>query len=230
MIGERGARIESAANMLLRLARHGESEGNFAGSLQGSRFDTPLSARGRRQAEALAIRLADEGIDGVFTSPMVRAKETAGIVAAPHGLGVTVDADLVEFDWGAWSGRPFDGALEQEVSAVRTRWRAGETDLAPPSGESPVRAAVRAERFLARLRASAARAPLVVAHGRFNRILMALLLGRPLSRMDEIRQRNGSLSVFEWDGDGPARPVVLDDVGHLPAPIQTVSVLSDSVK
>jgi broad specificity phosphatase PhoE len=216
--------------MLIRLARHGESEGNFAGSLQGSRFDTPLSARGRRQAEALAIRLADEGVDAVWSSPMVRAKETASVVAAPHGISLSIDADLVEFDWGIWSGRPFDGALEQEVSAVRARWRAGEIDLAPSDGESPSRAGLRAERFLSRLKGTGARAPLVVAHGRFNRILMAVVLGRSLARMDEIRQRNGSLSVFEWDGSAPATPVLLDDVSHIPAAYQTISVLSDSVK
>jgi broad specificity phosphatase PhoE len=216
--------------MRIRLVRHGESEGNFSGSLQGSRFDTPLSGRGRKQAEALAIRLADEGIDAVWSSPMGRARETASIVAAPHGITLSVDADLVEFDWGGWSGRPFDGALEQEVTAVRARWRAGETDLAPDGGESPANAGARAARFLARLKATGALAPLVVAHGRFNRILMTVLLGRPLSRMDEIRQRNGSLSVFEWDGASPASAIVLDDVSHIDARLQSVSVLSDSVK
>jgi len=48
--------------------------------------------------------------------------------------------------------------------------------------------------------------------------------------MDEIRQRNGSLSAFEWDGTAPATPVLLDDVGHIPGTIQTDSILSDSVK
>jgi hypothetical protein len=48
--------------------------------------------------------------------------------------------------------------------------------------------------------------------------------------MDEIRQRNGSLSAFEWDGSAPAKPLLLDDVSHLPPSIRTVSVLSDSVK
>jgi broad specificity phosphatase PhoE len=216
--------------MLVRIARHGESEGNFAGSLQGSRVDTPLSTRGRGQAECLAARLAGEAIDAVWASTMIRARETAAIVAAPLGLGVSLDADLVEFDWGVWSGRPYDGAIEKEVSGVRRRWRAGEADLSPSGGESPARVAVRADRFLARLRASGARAPLVVAHGRFNRILMTRLLGRELGRMDEIRQRNGSLSVLEWDGSGPATPLLLDDVSHLPPDFQTVSVLSDGVK
>ena len=216
--------------MLVRIARHGESEGNFAGSLQGSRFDAPLSARGIRQAEYLAIRLAGEAIDAVWASPLIRARETAAIVAAPLGLGVSLDADLVEFDWGVWSGRPYDGAIEKEVSGVRARWRAGETELSPAGGESPAHTAVRADRFLARLQASEAHAPLIVAHGRFNRILMTRLLGRELGRMDEIRQRNGSLSVFEWDGSRPAKPLLLDDVSHLPPSIRTVSVLSDSVK
>ena len=216
--------------MLVRIARHGESEGNFAGALQGSRFDTPLSVRGTRQAEYLAIRLGGEAIDAVWASPMIRARETAAIVAGPLGLGVSLDGDLVEFDWGVWSGRPYNGAIEKEVSGVRARWRAGETELSPAGGESPARTAVRADRFLARLKASGASAPVIVAHGRFNRILMTRLLGRELGRMDEIRQRNGSLSAFEWDGVRPATPLFLDDVSHLPPEIQTVSVLSDSVK
>jgi len=216
--------------MLVRIVRHGESEGNFAGSLQGSRLDTPLSALGLRQAECLAARLAGEAIDAVWASPMVRARETAAVVAAPLGLGVLLDADLVEFDWGIWSGRPFTGEIEKEVSDVRARWRAGETEVSPSGGESPARAAVRADRFLGRLSGSGANAPLVVAHGRFNRILMTRLLGRELGRMDEIRQRNGSLSAFEWDGSAPARALLLDDVSHLPPELQTVSVLSDSVR
>ncbi len=216
--------------MILRLVRHGESEGNFAGSLQGSRLDTHLSETGRRQAECLAARLAGEGIDAVWASPMIRARETAGAVAAVLGLDVLLDPDLVEFDWGAWSGRPYDGEIEKEVSGVRARWRAGETELSPSGGESPARAALRADRSLARLLSSGARAPLVVAHGRFNRILMTRLLGRALSRMDEIRQRNGSLSVFDWDGSRPAVPLLLDDISHQPPEIQNVSVLSDSAK
>ena len=216
--------------MLVRLVRHGESEGNFAGSLQGSRLDTPLSETGRRQAQALAEHLAGSGIDAVWASPMLRARETADAVAKVVGLGVSLDPDLVEFDWGAWSGRPYDGEIEKEVSGVRARWRAGEIDLAPQGGESPARAALRADRFLARLRASGAKAPLVVAHGRFNRILITRLLGRPLSKMDEIRQRNGSLSVFDWDGAAPAEALLLDDISHQPPEIRNVSVLSDSAR
>lgn len=216
--------------MRIQLVRHGESEGNVAATLQGCRLDTPLSARGRRQAESLAIRLQAEDVDTVVSSPMMRAKETAEIIAAPHGLGITLDTDLVEFDWGTWTGRLLDEEMEREVAGLRARWRSGDTELAPPGGETPLRAAQRARRFLARLKGTGPLAPLVVAHGRFNRILMAVLLGRDLSRMDEVRQRNGSVSVFEWDGDGAARPALLDDVEHLSADLRVVTGVNESVR
>src|SRR5712692_17705 len=119
--------------MRVFLVRHGESEGNFAGTLQGSRSDTPLGPRGVEQVRLLARRLAREALDAAFTSPMVRALQTAEILAAKHdGLRVAVDADLLEFDWGTWSGQPLDPELEAEVAAVRSRWKAGETGLEPP--------------------------------------------------------------------------------------------------
>lgn len=211
--------------MRLGLIRHGESEGNVAVTLQGCRIDARLSPRGRKQAEALAVRLAEHPVDCVVSSPMVRARETAAIVEAPHGVGVAVDVELVEFDWGVWTGRPLDEDLERQVGEIRARWRSGDVDVRTPGGESPVLAAERARRVLARIAARKAGAPLVVAHGRFNRILMTVLLGRDLSRMDEIRQRNGSLSLFEWDGSAPATPLLLDDVDHIAADDVTDSVL-----
>jgi broad specificity phosphatase PhoE len=216
--------------MRLCLIRHGESEGNVAATLQGCRLDTPLSPRGRKQAESLSIRLLQEPIDAVVASPMCRARETAEIVAAPHGLGVSTDSDLLEFDWGSWTGRSLDEEMERHVAELRARWRAGEVEVHPPGGESPIKAAERAGRFLARLRSRGALGPLVVAHGRFNRVLMTRILGRDLSRMDEIRQRNGSVSIFELDEDGHATSVSLDDVEHLSAELQVVTGANDSVR
>jgi broad specificity phosphatase PhoE len=216
--------------MLLRLVRHGESEGNLSGTLQGSRLDFRLSGRGRRQAEALAIRLAEEPIDLVVASPMARAKETAEILAAPHGLGVLVDPDLVEFDWGVLTGLPFDESMEQRVAELRRRWRAGETELAAPNGESPSAAAARVSRLLARLAARGPSAPVLVAHGRINRVLMTVLLGRDISRMDEVRQRNGCISTIEWTLDLAGSPLGLDDVSHIPSETQSLRVGGESLK
>ena len=225
----RGSRPRIRA-VRLYIVRHGESRGNLAGTLQGSRVDEPLSPRGIRQAEALSTRLSAEPIDAAFASPMIRARETAEIVSAPHGLPIAFDTDLLEFDWGVWCGRPLDDAMEREVAAIRARWRAGDLEAAPADGESPAAAGRRAARFLERLSGLQATHALVVAHGRFNRILMATLLSRPLSRMDEIRQRNGSLSTFDWNGRGSVTPVLLDDVGHIPPDLRSTAGGSDSLK
>jgi broad specificity phosphatase PhoE len=213
----------------LYIVRHGESLGNLAGTLQGSRIDEPLSPRGLKQAEALSERLASEPIDTLFASPMIRARQTAEILNLPHRAPVFIDADLVEFDWGVWSGHPLNRELEREVADIRARWRSGDLEAFPEGGESPAMAGRRAARFLERLSAVPAKFALVVAHGRFNRILMATLLLRPLERMDEIRQRNGSLSAFDWI-EGLATPVVLDDVAHIPPGLRSVAGGSDSLK
>ncbi len=198
--------------------------------LQGSRVDEPLSPRGVGQAQALAARLAPAPIDRVFASPLLRARQTAEIVGGARAVPLTIDPDLVEFDWGVWSGRPLDAGMEREVAAIRARWRAGDVDAGPEGGESPSAVSRRAGRFLKRLHEARIAHVLVVAHGRFNRILMATLLARPLSRMDEIRQRNGSLSSFDWNGDRSVVPVLLDDVGHIPADLRSVGGGSDSLK
>jgi probable phosphoglycerate mutase len=87
----------------LLLVRHGETDWNAAGRLQGQ-TDAPLNEHGRRQAATVAGRLAGDGVAAVYTSDLVRAKETAEIIGATLRLGVVVDPDLRERDWGSWEG------------------------------------------------------------------------------------------------------------------------------
>jgi broad specificity phosphatase PhoE len=87
----------------LLLVRHGETDWNAAGRLQG-RTDRPLNDFGRRQAAALADRLADDGVAAIYTSDLARARETAEIVASRLELPVIADPALRERDWGTWEG------------------------------------------------------------------------------------------------------------------------------
>jgi broad specificity phosphatase PhoE len=87
----------------LLLVRHGETDWNAVGRLQGQ-TDRPLSEFGRRQARRLADELADERLEAIYSSDLVRARETAEIVARPLGLPVNLDPDLREKDWGTWEG------------------------------------------------------------------------------------------------------------------------------
>jgi broad specificity phosphatase PhoE len=87
----------------LLLVRHGETDWNAVGRLQGH-TDRPLSDFGRRQAEQLAGELEDEPLDAIYASDLARARETAAIAGERLGLPVVLDPDLREKDWGTWEG------------------------------------------------------------------------------------------------------------------------------
>jgi 2,3-bisphosphoglycerate-dependent phosphoglycerate mutase len=95
----------------LLLVRHGETDWNAEGKLQGH-TDRPLNEYGRRQAQALADRLAAEQVDALYASDLCRARETAEILGERLGLSVDVDPDLREKNWGTWEGLTSDERLE----------------------------------------------------------------------------------------------------------------------
>ena len=87
----------------LLLVRHGETDWNADGRLQGQ-TDRPLSDFGRRQARRLADELAAEDFEAIYSSDLARARETAEIVGERLGLEAALDPDLREKDWGTWEG------------------------------------------------------------------------------------------------------------------------------
>ena len=85
------------------LVRHGQTDWNAERRVQGH-SDTPLNEQGRAQARLLAEQLADRQIDAVYSSDLLRAYETARIIAERHGLEVTAIRDLRERHFGTWEG------------------------------------------------------------------------------------------------------------------------------
>lgn len=147
----------------LLLVRHGETDWNAEGRLQGH-TDRPLNPWGREQAKRLAERLAGDGIAAVYASDLARARETAEIVGERLGLPVVLDADLREKHWGTWEG--LTGAERASVEYV---------------GESSEE---HAERMLRAVRRIAERHPdqriLVVTHGGSMRRVQAAVYGMAL--------------------------------------------------
>jgi probable phosphoglycerate mutase len=104
----------------LLLVRHGETDWNAEGRLQGH-TDRPLNEYGRRQAKELADRLAGEDpVDAIYASDLARAKETAEIVGERLGLPVVVDVDLREKHWGNWEGLTGDERAAIEFAGEST--------------------------------------------------------------------------------------------------------------
>ena len=159
----------------LILARHGETDWNRENRFQG-RADPPLNALGRRQSAELADALAGEAIARVYTSPLRRASETAGIVADRLGLEVEPLEPLQEIDVGAWSG-----LTREEVAATFPAEYARWLERAPHGFENGETYEQLAARVVPAIRDLAARHPsetvLVVTHGGPSRVLQAHAAG-----------------------------------------------------
>ena len=119
---------------MILLARHGETAENRERRFQGQK-DVPLNERGREQARALADQAAGEGIAGLYTSPLVRARETAEIVGAALGLEPRPDDRLKEVDVGDWQDRLKEDIAREEPELWAAFGRGGE-DWRFPGGES----------------------------------------------------------------------------------------------
>lgn len=99
--------------------RHGESEANRRGVIQGH-SDSPLADTGRSHARAAGEWLADKAVSGIFTSPLSRSRETARIIAGLTGAAAPVELDeLKELDTGAYSGRSLEDASREDPESFR---------------------------------------------------------------------------------------------------------------
>ncbi|HVF75817.1 MAG TPA: histidine phosphatase family protein [Acidimicrobiales bacterium] len=118
----------------LLLFRHGQSTWNAEGRWQGW-ADPPLSSLGEEQARAAADRLAGSGLTAVVSSDLLRARQTAAIIAERLGLDVLdVEPDLRERNIGDWSGLT-TAEIEQGWPGALAAWRAGAFE-SPPNGEA----------------------------------------------------------------------------------------------
>jgi broad specificity phosphatase PhoE len=215
--------------LILVLTRHGLTDRSHPEQHLGQRIDVPLNDAGRRQATALHDRLVGIIFERIVSSPLLRARETAAILAGD--APVETDRRLLEMDYGAWEGLTYE-ALEREHAEERAAWERAPDVLACPGGESGYDVAERVGAFLVELlndhvtrHGSHARdeaAVLAVGHSSTNRILACVALGLPIR---EYRQRlvqgQANLTVLRFEhGEGPsdARLLLLNDLAHLRPP------------
>jgi probable phosphomutase (TIGR03848 family) len=184
--------------ILIRHAPTAETGKRLTGRLPG----VGLSAAGRRAAEALARSLAAVPLEAVYTSPVLRCRETAVLVAGPHGLRPLALHAVSEVDFGAWSGRTL-------ASLRRTAlWRlvhSAPSRAVFPNGESLAAAQHRAVAACEALAAARPAATLaVVSHGDVIALILAHYLGMPLDLYHRLSVPPASASTLDLPGDGPA--------------------------
>jgi probable phosphoglycerate mutase len=182
------------------LVRHGETDWNAAGRIQGH-SDTPLNAAGRLQAQRAAQRLAREPIRALYSSDLARAFETAAIIGAPLGLTVVASPQLRERRYGEWEGLTA-AEIQAHYPEQFAIWRARSTDFAPPQGETRNEILTRA---LAELQTIARRhvreMVVVVSHGGLCYVLINHILGSVDGDRREFTIGNASIHTLDVTGD-----------------------------
>lgn len=199
------------------LLRHGETpltpQKRFSGS---GGTDPALSDVGRDQAERVAAVLARRGtIQDVVASPLVRTRETAGIVAARLGLEVTLDDGLRETDFGAWEGLTFAEVRERHPDDL-TKWLADPDAQPTGGGESFTATATRIAATRDKLIAAyAGRTVLLVTHVTPIKTFVRLALGAPPESLFRMELSAASLSAVAYYADGNASVRLFNDTSHL---------------
>jgi broad specificity phosphatase PhoE len=151
------------------LARHGQTAYNAEGRFQGQ-GPVPLNDLGREQAAVLAEQAVAYEFAALWCSPLLRARETADIVARRVGLSPREDARLMETDTGDWTDRSFADVIA-ETPAEFARFKDGDPTFAFPGGESFAQQGVRVAGAFHDIKR--AEAPtLIVCHGGVIRIAL----------------------------------------------------------
>jgi probable phosphoglycerate mutase len=176
--------------------------------------DPELSELGRAQAAAAAARLAGSGATAVVSSPLSRARETAGLVADALGVDLAVEPGLRETDFGDWEGYTF-AEVKQKWPRELDAWLA-DTGVAPPFGESFDATATRVRQARDRVLAShGGQTVVLVSHVTPIKTLLRFALDAPPAALYRMHLDLASLSEVQWFADGPTVVRSMNDTGHL---------------
>lgn len=175
--------------MKLYLIRHGETDWNLAGRLQGQE-DIPLNAAGRRQALACSIALKNVPLQCIQTSPLRRALKTAELISAQQPCPLVINPSLIERDYGRLSG-----LSPEERAAFQAQ---GIPDGAEPWDTLAARALQAAEKLADQYPGGTIAA---VSHGAWINALLAVLSNRAIGT-GKTQLKNACISLLNKTPDG----------------------------
>ncbi|MGZ8533666.1 MAG: histidine phosphatase family protein [Candidatus Binatia bacterium] len=175
------------------LIRHGETEWSRSGKHTGY-TDVSLTDHGRQTARMLQPVLARQQFVLVVTSPLQRARETCELA----GLGkvAVIEPDLMEWNYGE-----YEGLTTKQIQSAKPGWSV--FHHGSPSGETPEQVAGRADRVLAKVRATDGNVALF-AHGHILRVIAARWVNQPPSFGEHLLLDTATLSVLGYYYDSPA--------------------------
>lgn len=197
------------------LIRHGETEYNKLGIVQGSGLDAPLNEKGQRQAEAFFKMYGDVAFDKIYASQLKRSYQS---IAGFEKKGIPLEKyeGLNEISWGKFEKKQMDTFDRQYLYDLIESWKAGEVDKPIFGGESPLDVQKRQQPVIDLiLSRTEEKKILICMHGRAMRVLLCTLLGKPLTEMESFPHHNLGLYHLILDDEGSLETQKENCIAHL---------------
>ena len=198
---------------IIYILRHGQTDYNLQGIVQGGGMDTSLNETGRQQARAFHAAYAHLPFEVVLTSALQRTHQTV-LPFVEQGLSWEQHPEINEMGWGDQGGTKATPEGHAEYKAVIDAWNRGDFHAAMPNGESAAELEKRLRAFIDHLRRREEELILVCSHGRAMRGLMCLLEEAPLTLMGKYSHSNTGLWVVDQQPHG-FQLKLRNDTSHL---------------
>jgi len=195
------------------LVRHGTTEWNREEIFRG-RADCALDETGRAEAGSVAAYFEGVELDGIYSSPLARAVETAAAIAAGRRIGVATDPAFIDLDFGEWQGHPLKEVREKYPELYRA-WRERPQEVTFPGGENLDRVRERAwDGLLKVVREKPDQTVVIVSHRVITKVLICAALGLDNSHFWQIKQDTTAINCLEYSR-GAFVVSLLNDTCHL---------------
>jgi broad specificity phosphatase PhoE len=187
------------ASKKIYLVRHGETEYNKMGIVQGGTIDAPLNDTGKKQAASFWEAYQSIPFQKIYTSSLQRSFQSVQNFI-DKGILWEKNKGLNEISWGDYDGQKIyeDDYYWQVVEA----WNNGQVDLRIKGGESPIDVRDRQLAVVERIKNSPEELILICMHGRAMRILLSHFIDNDLTKMDSYEHKNLGLYILELDESG----------------------------
>ncbi|RZK48671.1 MAG: histidine phosphatase family protein [Pedobacter sp.] len=182
------------------IIRHGETDLNKRGIVQGRGIDSDLNQTGINQANAFYNTYKHIKFDHIYVSNLKRTQQTVQKFI-DNGIAYTKLSGLDELAWGIWEGQPVTEKSQQAFKEIAEKWLNGNYDAKFDLGESPNEVSIRLQDALFKILSNKNEERILVCmHGRALRLFLCLLEKKPLSSMIDYPHKNTTLYKLLYDG------------------------------
>jgi broad specificity phosphatase PhoE len=194
------------------LIRHGQTDFNKNGIVQGSGVDSDLNDHGRWQAKQFYRAYHHIPFGSIYTSEMKRTVQSVANFLTDSSNHI-IHPGLNEISWGKYEGVKSSPEDHKQYVHIIEQWKNGNLNISVEGGETPLEMQERQKPALQRIVEDHSKNILISMHGRAMRSFLCLMLDQPLNHMDKFRHSNLCLYVLNYDGVFQLEQA--NDISHL---------------